>query len=228
MSVAPTSSIIGTTDSPSRRYSSVETSSPLRRRISSQSIVASEPTVVMFGPRSAPRIVAWTRASPAPPPTPHGMQRRDYHQRHRHIIDHVRAQRRPTTVKSTARRRCRPPGAAAPAPSRRHAQVLHPLHDHQHPADEGEDRPGDLAPQPRGSKRRTAARPPGAQRPGQRHERERRARRRGDQIGQRDQRQDDEACSGSSHGAPIHARRAARPQSASGAGGGRAGRRGRR
>lgn len=42
---------------PSLKYSSDDTSKPFRRNISSHRIVASDPAVVMLGPRSDPIIV---------------------------------------------------------------------------------------------------------------------------------------------------------------------------
>jgi hypothetical protein len=54
----PRTTITGTRTTPSLKYYSDETSSPFRRRMRSQSMVASDPTVVTLGPRSQPRTLA--------------------------------------------------------------------------------------------------------------------------------------------------------------------------
>jgi len=58
MSALPATSIAGTNTIPSLKYWNDETSRPLRRKMRTHKIVASEPTVVRFGPRSQPSTAA--------------------------------------------------------------------------------------------------------------------------------------------------------------------------
>lgn len=57
MATAPARSSHGVTVRPVRKYCKGEISRPRRRRITTQSTFASEPTMVIFGPKSVPRMV---------------------------------------------------------------------------------------------------------------------------------------------------------------------------